>query len=70
MRSLLNLTRAKILHELDHPIESNDLFSGDPQGSARSARFGGDVGFEIHCRLHLQFDHLAVTPAALHQLAV
>ena len=28
-------------------------FSGDPQGSARSARFGGDVRFEIHRRLDL-----------------
>ena len=27
-------------------------FGGDPLGSARSARFGGDVGFEIECRLH------------------
>ena len=70
MRSLLDLSRAKVLHELDPHVELNDMFSSDPRGSARLAWFAGDVRLEIDRRLHLQFDHLAVTPAALHQLAV
>ncbi len=70
MRGRHDLSWAKVLHKLDSHVDLNDMFSGDPQGSAQSARFAGDVRFQIHRRLYLQFDHLAVTPAALHQLAV
>ncbi len=70
MRSLLDLSQAKVPHELNFHVASNTTLSGDAQGSARSARIAGDVCLKIDRRLHLQFDHLAVTPAALHQLAM
>ena len=46
----------------------NGGFSGDPQGSTWLEPFARDVRGRIQRWADLQFDHLVVAPAALHQL--